>query len=190
MTWCDEYGGLYAYKYLHHTFVTYKIEKIYFTKPGKEGDLIDFYMDHLKFNNISVTFDLLAVNNADGSEIIRTSMTFVAIDRNTEKATRLNPLLFERHEFEAFAKQHIKVPKGVEVPQINVPGKGGDLLIYKRNFIKELYLQTYNEDVARAITVFQKDYCKLIPATSISEIISVMNPTPKINKEVEHGENQ
>lgn len=180
MRWCDEYGGLFAYKYLHHTFVTYKMGTTYFLKPGKLGDLIDFYVDNLKFNKISVTFDLIAqVNNESKKRLLNTSVTFVAIDINTEKAVHLNPFLFEKHEFEAFVTQRIKLPENVEHPQVNISGKGMDLKTYKRNYIKELYLNASNQDVAQAITMFQKDYIKIIPPETISEVITAMNDATK-----------
>lgn len=180
MRWCDEYGGLFVYKYLHHTFVTYKMGATYFLKPGKLGDLIDFYVDNLKFNKISVTFDLIAqVNNDAKKRLLNTSVTFVAIDINTEKAVHLNPFLFEKHEFEAFVNQRIKFPNGTESVQISIPGKGMDLKTYKRNYIKELYLCAANQDVAQAITMFQKDYIKTIPPETISEVITAMNDVPK-----------
>lgn len=175
MTWCDQYGALFTYRYLHHTFVTYKIEKIYFNKPGKEGDLIDFYMDNLKFNKISVEFDIIAINNESGNELIRTSTTFVAIDRNTEKAILVNPFKFEKQEFEAFVKQRIKTPQGVKLPKISIT-KEPDLVMYKKKYISQLYIQTY-EDMAKAITMFQKDYGKLVASSEITDVISVMNKT-------------
>lgn len=79
LRWLDEYGALFVYKYLHHTFVTYKMGDTYFLKSAKLGELIDFYMDNLKFNKLSVSFDLVAKTNATSKEIINTNMTFVAI---------------------------------------------------------------------------------------------------------------
>ncbi len=181
MVWCDEYGGLFAYKYLHHTFVTYKIEKIYFSKPGKEGDLIDFYVTNLKFNKISVTFDIIAINNTDNNEIIRTSVTFVAIDRATEKATMMNPFKFEKQEFETFVKQRIKMPDGEKLPKVSVT-KEPDHNMYKKKYITELYVQAY-KDGATAITMFQKDYGKLISSAEATDIISYMNKVITTNQQ-------
>lgn len=36
LRWLDEYGALFTYKYLNHTFVTYKMEKTYFLKSAKQ----------------------------------------------------------------------------------------------------------------------------------------------------------
>lgn len=107
LRWLDEYGALFTYKYLHHTFVTYKMEKTYFLKPAKQGDCIDFYVTNLKFSPISVNFDLVAKNNnaKPAIEIINTNMTFVAIDIVNEKKKYIDPFLFEQEEFEIYMKQ-------------------------------------------------------------------------------------
>lgn len=173
MIWCDQYGALFTYRYLHHKFVTYKIEKIYFNKPGKEGDLIDFYMDNLKFNKISVGFDIIAINNENGNELIRTSCTFVAIDRETEKAVLMNPFKFEKQEFESFVKQRIKLQDGTKLPKISIT-KEPDLAMYRKKYVAELYIQTY-QDGATAITMFQKDYGKLVSVSEVTDVISYMN---------------
>jgi acyl-CoA thioesterase YciA len=102
LRWLDEYGALFTYKYLNHRFVTYKMEKTYFLKSAKQGDCIDFYVTNLKFDKISVNFDLVAKINSykPAKEIINTNMTFVAINVEEEKPQRLNPLIFEMDEFE------------------------------------------------------------------------------------------
>jgi acyl-CoA thioesterase YciA len=64
LRWLDEYGALFTYKYLNHRFVTYKMEKTYFLKSAKQGDCIDFYVTNLKFDKISVNFDLVAKINS------------------------------------------------------------------------------------------------------------------------------
>lgn len=110
LRWLDEYGALFVYKYLKHKFVTYKMEKTYFLKSAKQGDCIDFYVTNLKFNSISVNFDLVAKINTykPAKEIINTNMTFVAIDEFKEKPMRLNPMLFETDEFEKLVYQSIE----------------------------------------------------------------------------------
>lgn len=107
LRWLDEYGALFVYKYLKHTFVTYKMEKTYFLKPAMQGDCIDFYVTNLKFDKISVNFDLVAKINSckPAKEIINTNMTFVAIDAAHQKPQRLNPMLFEADEFEKVSRQ-------------------------------------------------------------------------------------
>lgn len=109
LRWLDEYGALFTYKYLHHKFVTYKMEKTYFLKSAKQGDCIDFYVTNIKFDKISVNFDLVArINNCKPArEIINTNMTFVAIDVEKEKPQYLNPFLFEQDEFEKWFKQKV-----------------------------------------------------------------------------------
>lgn len=109
LRWLDEYGALFTYKYLNHKFVTYKMEKTYFLKSAKQGDCIDFYVTNLKFDKISINFDLVAkINGPNPKEIINTNMTFVAIDVEKERPQRLNPLLFELDEFEKIMNQTIE----------------------------------------------------------------------------------
>lgn len=109
LRWLDEYGALFTYKYLNHKFVTYKMEKTYFLKSAKQGDCIDFYVTNLKFDKISINFDLVAkINGPNPKEIINTNMTFVAIDVEREKPQRLNPMLFEFDEFEKIMNQTIE----------------------------------------------------------------------------------
>ena len=110
LRWLDEYGALFVYKYLKHKFVTYKMEKTYFLKSAKQGDCIDFYVTNLKFDKISVNFDLVAKINSykPAKEIINTNMTFVAIDMDAEKPQRLNPMFFELDEFEKCIYQKAK----------------------------------------------------------------------------------
>ena len=110
LRWLDEYGALFVYKYLKHTFVTYKMQKTYFLKSAKQGDCIDFYVDNLRFDKISVNFDLVAKINSynPAKEIINTNMTFVAIDIEKEKPCRLNPMLFAMDEFENYVFQNVE----------------------------------------------------------------------------------
>ena len=110
LRWLDQYGALFTYKYLHHIFVTYKMQKTYFLKTAKQGDCIDFYVTNLKFDKISVNFDLVAKINSykPAKEIINTNMTFVAINVEEEKPQRLNPMLFEIDEFEKCIYQKAK----------------------------------------------------------------------------------
>jgi acyl-CoA thioesterase YciA len=111
LRWLDEYGALFTYKYLNHRFVTYKMEKTYFLKSAKQGDCIDFYVTNLKFDKISVNFDLVAKINSykPAKEIINTNMTFVAINVEEEKPQRLNPMIFEIDEFEKCIYQKAKI---------------------------------------------------------------------------------
>lgn len=111
LRWLDEYGALFTYKYLNHRFVTYKMEKTYFLKSAKQGDCIDFYVTNLKFDKISVNFDLVAKINSykPAKEIINTNMTFVAINVEEERPQRLNPMIFEMDEFEKCIYQKAKV---------------------------------------------------------------------------------
>ena len=78
-----------------------------FLSQLSSGDCIDFYVTNLKFNSLSVNFNLVAkINNCNPpKEIINTNMTFVAIDINSEKPTKLNPFLFEQDMFEKCIKQ-------------------------------------------------------------------------------------
>lgn len=107
--WLDSYGALFTYKYLHHTFVTYKMEKTYFFKPAEQGDCIDFYVTNLKFDKISVNFDLVAKINSckPAKEIINTNMTFVAIDKKEKRPSKINPFLFEQEEYQKWMKQKV-----------------------------------------------------------------------------------
>ena len=177
LRWLDEYGALFVYKYLHHTFVTYKMGDTYFLKSAKLGELIDFYMDNLKFNKLSVSFDLVAKTNATSKEIINTNMTFVAIDINTEKAIQLNPFLFEKSEFKSFVQQKVKTHLccDQEMPVIENVGKKDDLSEFKKHYIAQLYKAIYIEEAATAISVFQKDYGKLLEPKLITEVIAIIN---------------
>lgn len=176
LAWCDEYAGLYVYRYLNHKFVTYKIEDIYFLKNAKQGEIIDFLVDEVKYEKISVSLRLIARAKRDPKRtIIDTHVTFVAIDIDTEKAIKINPFLFERLEFEECINQWMKVPADYTKANINVTGKNGDLTLYKKNYVAELYYQTYNKDVPRAITAVQKDYGKLFGAEVVTDIIAKIN---------------
>lgn len=46
--WLDKYGALYTYRYLHHTFVTYKMDNTYFKNPAKERILLRFLYNKCK----------------------------------------------------------------------------------------------------------------------------------------------
>lgn len=183
LAWCDEYAGLYVYRYLNHTFVTYKIEDIYFLKNAKQGQIIDFFVSEVQYSKLSISLRLTACPKGDQShKIIDTHVTFVAIDVETEKAVKINPFLFERREFEECINQWMKVPEDCNKVEVSVGGKGGDLTAYKKNYIAALYYQSYNKDVARAIVAVQKDWSKLFGATIITDIssrISDLAPKPE-----------
>ena len=146
-------------------------------KSAKLGDLIDFYMDNLKFNKLSVSFDLVAKTNTTSKEIINTNMTFVAINIETEKAIQLNPFLFEKSEFKSFVQQKVKTHLccNQEIPVIENVGKKDNLLEYKKGYIAQLYKAIYPEDIATAISMFQKDYGKLLEPKLITEVITIIN---------------
>ena len=171
LRWLDEYGALYTYENLHHTFITAWMGETYFTKTAHIGDLIRFYAHDLKFYRSYVQFRLRAVvvGNPD-KEIINTEMRFVPIDRDTGKIIRMNPFLFEREEFEKYARQKIEV----DTTNLEIPGRYGDQGLYKKTFISNLYKSVYG-DTSKAIAQFQKDYCKCLPPSTMTSVISFMS---------------
>ena len=170
LTWLDGYGGIYLYKYLKHKFVTYKMEDIYFLKNAKVDDLIDFYVDNLKFNKISVEFNIIARENESGKDIINTKITFVAIDPSTFKPIQLNPFKFERSEFELYVKQKITKDANAVI-KITWPG---NLESYKRIYLAETYINIYKEKT-EAILHFQRDFGKLLDPALVTNIIGIIN---------------
>jgi acyl-CoA hydrolase len=169
LKWCDEYGGLFCYKYLHHIFVTYKMGDTYFLKSAKLGELIDFYVDEIKYNKISVEFKIIAKLNETGKEILRTAMTFVSIDIDSGKAVILNPFKFEKSEFEKFI--HQKVLKDNPAFKLNWQG---NLDTYRKTYVALMYLDIYKEK-AEAILRIQKDWGKIIEPSLITDIIGIVN---------------
>lgn len=177
LRWLDEYGALYTYENLHHTFITAWMGETYFTKTAHIGDLIRFYAHDLTFHRAYVQFRLraLVVGNPD-REIINTEMRFVPIDRESGKIVRMNPFLFEREEFEKYVNQKMQNSPDM----FEIPGKYGDQSMYKKTYISEIYKKVYS-DIPVAIAQFQKDYCKCLPPSTITSIISIMSESK--NKE-------
>lgn len=180
LKWLDEYGGLFAYKYLHHIFVTYKMGDTYFLKSAKLGELIDFYVEDVRFNKISVNFNLIAKLNQSGKEIIRTNMTFVSVDSETGKMITLNPFKFEKEEFEEFVLQKQKLDVPVAKPSLYWTDWNGNLADYKKNFLAELYLNVYREKTG-AIVKIQNDWGRILEPTLIAEIIGIINQKGESN---------
>ena len=170
LRWLDEYGALYVYENLNHTFITSWIGETYFTKTAQVGDLIKFYRKDLEFHRAYVQFRLIGIVHGDQPrEIINTAMKFVPIDKKTGRVIRMNPFLFERDEFELFAKQKIDA----DVSQFEVPGKYGDVTTYKQRFIASMYTSVYG-DTSEAIAAFQADYGRIAPAGIVTSIINRM----------------
>lgn len=170
LRWLDEYGALFVYMNLNHTFITSWMGDIHFTKTAHAGDRILFYVDDLTFHRAYVQFTLIAkVKDDRMREIIHTSMKFVPIDKATGKIVRMNPFLFERDEFEQFVKQRIDA----DVSTFEAPGRYGDANQYKQRYVAQLYKQVYG-DTAKAIKALQQDYGKIIPATLLTLIINKM----------------
>lgn len=172
LRWLDEYGALFTYKYLHHTFVTYRMGDTYFLKSAKLGNLIDFYVTNVEYKKLSVSFDLIAKinDNNNTTEIINTNMTFVAIDINTEKPVILNPELFELSEFKDCIYQKYKKPH----PTITLE-KGNSKSDYKKKYLALLYLDLCDNNPAEAIMKFQKDWGKIFSTSFITDTISYIN---------------
>ena len=173
LRWLDEYGGLYVYKYLHHIFVTYKMGETYFLKTAKLGELIDFYVDDVKFNKISVVFDLIAKANESQKEIIHTNMTFVSIDIQSEKPVVLNPFLFERNEFDKFISQRI-LSKNIEAIAPKLTGIS-NLDEYKKKYLAATYLILSDGDKGQGIARLQKDWGKIFNPNILLEISHLIN---------------
>lgn len=175
LTWLDGHGGIYLYKFLHHKFVTYKMGDIYFLKNAKVDSLIDFYVDNLKFNKISVEFNMVAKDEF-GKEIISTKITFVAINPETFKPIALNPFKFERSEFESCIKQKLSIDN-LNI-KITWPGS---LESYKKNYLAEIYLDIYKEKT-EAILKIQKDWGKIFEPNIITDIIGIINKQGENNE--------
>lgn len=205
LKWLDEYGALFTYKYLNHKFVTYKMEKTYFLKSAKEGDCIDFYVTNLKFDRMSVNFDLVARINSykPAKEIINTNMTFVAIDVEKEKPLRLNPMLFEIDEFEKFVYQRAKCFMSEDksifhnidhidemINQLHMIKSSMKVNDYKKIFIAACYhdavhvpMDENNEE--NSINVLNKDFGKIIDQEDFEDIKNMILST---NKNWKHDE--
>lgn len=205
LRWLDEYGALFTYKYLHHTFVTYKMQKTYFLKTAKQGDCIDFFVTNVKFNKISVNFDLVAKLNASPSkQIINTNMTFVAIDVDKEKPQLLNPMLFEQDEFEKYIKQKmyqfmpndqsIYHNKNHVLDMINQLNIFKTLMLtatdYKRLFVAACYhdavhVAGYNDNEQRSVEKLKRDWGKIFSQQDIDHIEQLIMCT-KTNVDVDY----
>ena len=85
--------------------------------------------------------------------------------------------LFEKSEFKLFVQQRVKthLTQEQEMPTIENVGKKDDLLEFKKGYIAQLYKAIYPEDIATAISVFQKDYGKLLDPKLITEVIGIIN---------------
>lgn len=187
LRWLDEYGALFTYKYLHHTFVTYKMEKTYFLKPAKQGDCIDFYVTNLKFSPISVNFDLVAKNNS-AIEIINTNMTFVAIDVVNEKKQFINPFLFEQDEFELYIKQKafskISNDESIFHNTSHIEDMLTQLNMYKQSIPNYEYKKLYaaicyhdiihnanaNDNKEQCVNIFKRDWLKVIDEETFNTV--------------------
>ena len=214
LRWLDEYGALFAYKYLHHTFVTYKMQKTYFLKSAKQGQCIDFYVTNIKFNKISVNFDLVAkINNCNpAKQIINTNMTFVAIDILKQKPTLLNPMLFEQDQFEKYIKQRMYSFTSTDqnvfhnVDHINEMltqlGMYKALMLSSNNYKKMFVAICYHDAVRnigaldneqKSVQLFKRDWGKIFKQEQIEHIQKLILCT-KTNadyskiKQVQHGD--
>ena len=201
LEWIDSYGSLFTYKYLHHKFVTYKMEKTYFLKPAKEGDCLDFYASNIKFSPISVNFDLLAKNNK-GIEIINTNMTFVAIDVVNGTKQYINPFLFEQEEFELYIKQKafskISTDENIfhntshieeMLTQLNMYKQSMSNIEYKRLYAAICYHDiihdaTSSNNKEHCVEQFKRDWYKAIDNETYN-IISEYILATKYNKTIE-----
>ena len=171
MEWCDRFGGLFAIEFLNQPMVTYKVDSVHFLKPAKLGELVIFYVNNLKFNKISVTFDMIA-RTKDNRELINTNMTFVAIDPKDGRPVMINPFMFEREEFEIGVRQKIKTNKTEkELKSTSVKIKPFNLDTYKKKYAAMLYMIANNNDHVAAIANFQSDYGKILDPALISNII-------------------
>lgn len=190
LSWLDKYGALFTYRYLHHTFVTYKMEKTYFLHPAKQGDCIDFYVTNVKYNPLSVSFDLVAKNSScnPATEIINTNMTFVAIDVETEKPCRINPMLFEIEEFEDCINQTVNKFLSIDETIFHnikhVKKMLTQLKMYKSLMSNQDYKRLYiaicyhdaiheanqNDNEENSIELFKRDFKKIFNEDEINKI--------------------
>ena len=174
LRWLDEYGALFVYKYLKHTFVTYKIDKTYFLKPAQQGDCIDFYVTNVQFNKVSVNFDLVAkINNCDPpKQIINTHMTFVAISNENYKPMPklINPMLFQGQWFELYIKQ--KMFKFMS---------DDENIYHNRNHVFDML----NQLSLHKLNLSMNDYRKLFVAICYHDAVHVANAVDNEQKSVE-----
>lgn len=210
LSWLDKYGALFTYRYLHHTFVTYKMEKTYFMKPAKEGDCIDFFITNVKYNPISVNFDLVAknINCTPPTEIINTNMTFVAIDVDSEKPQRLNPMKFELEEFEGFitqnCKKFISTDENIFHNVKHIKKMISQLKMYKSELSDTDYKRLYiaicyhdavskpgnNDNKEKSIDIFKKDFTRIFSEDELNKITQLIKCTTTGSDipKVKHGE--
>jgi len=86
LSWIDEFAAIFARKETSEPYVvTYKFGEIIFTKPIKEGDLIDFYCQTIERRVSSINFCIYALI---GQELVfSTTAIFVAVDKEGNKVS-------------------------------------------------------------------------------------------------------
>jgi len=86
LSWMDEVAAIFARKETSEPYVvTYKFGEIIFTKPIKEGDLIDFYCQTIERRISSISFGIYALI---GQELVfSTNAIFVAVDKEGNKVS-------------------------------------------------------------------------------------------------------
>lgn len=86
MSWIDETAAIFALKTTgEKRLVTLRFGEIFFKKPVKIGDIVDFYCFDVLIKNTSITFKIKA--NIDNELVFLTDCTFVAVDENGNKKT-------------------------------------------------------------------------------------------------------
>jgi acyl-CoA thioesterase YciA len=89
MAWMDEAGAIFARKFTgQRHVVTLKVSELVFKNPVKVGQIVDFVACEPRLGRTSLTFDLLG--EVDGTQVIRTTFTFVALDEENR------PVVVER----------------------------------------------------------------------------------------------
>ena len=87
LAWIDEGAALYASCQMHtDRLVTLKMGEILFKVPVQRGKIVSIWCKTLREGTTSLTVELVATKRDNThqteSEVIRTEMTFVAVDRD------------------------------------------------------------------------------------------------------------
>jgi acyl-CoA thioesterase YciA len=84
LAWIDEAAAIYdLQKTCENRVVTVKFNEISFTKPVREGDIVDFYCTNAAIKESSITFEIYGV--VCGQRVFATTCVFVAVDEHGNK---------------------------------------------------------------------------------------------------------
>ena len=135
-------------------------------------------------------------------------MTFVAIDKESEKPQRLNPMKFELEEFEDFVNQNCKKFISADenifhnvkhikkmISQLKMYKSELSDIDYKRLYIAICYhdsvcVPANNDNKEKSIEIFKKDFCRIFSEEEQNKIIQLIKCTKTCSEipKVKHGE--